>query len=160
MSQRSPSIPRKRYFDRDEPFVLPQSTAYWKNQRERSRTREYESQDDRFLAETQISSADPSSSCDPASTADDVSLNSHLIYTSDSFSPGNNTGLSPEDVRPPQADDLVDDDSFGALTDAEVDADSEASEGAQDEPSSMDETFSDCNNSFESDSDAEIGDES
>ncbi|KAL3204362.1 hypothetical protein MRX96_041233 [Rhipicephalus microplus] len=72
MSQRSPSIPQKRYLDRDEPFVLPQSTAYWKKQQERSRAREYDSQDDRFLAETQISSGDPSSSCDPALTADDV----------------------------------------------------------------------------------------
>ncbi|KAL3225378.1 hypothetical protein MRX96_025809 [Rhipicephalus microplus] len=160
MSQRSPRIPRKRYLDRDEPFVLPQSTAYWKKQRERSRAREYDSQDDRFLAETQISSGDPSSSCDPALTADDVSLNSHLSSTSDSFGSDNNAGLSPEDVRPPQADDLVDDDSFDALTDAEGDTDSEASEGAQDEPSSMDETLSDCNDSFESDGDAEIGDES
>ncbi|KAL3213688.1 hypothetical protein MRX96_007707 [Rhipicephalus microplus] len=121
MSQRSPRIPRKRYLDRDEPFVLPQSTAYWKKQRERSRARD---------------------------------------STSDSFGPGNNAGLCPEDVHPPQADDLVDDDSFGALTHAEGDTDSEASEGAKDEPSSMDETFSDCNESFKSDGDAEIGDES
>ncbi|KAL3183874.1 hypothetical protein MRX96_033389 [Rhipicephalus microplus] len=103
---------------------------------------------------------DPSSSCDPALTANDVSLNSHLSSTSDSFGSDNNAGLSPEDVHPPQANDLVDDDSFDALTDAEGYTDSEASEGAQYEPSSMDETFSDCNGSFESDGDAEIGDKS
>ncbi|KAL3207719.1 hypothetical protein MRX96_039558 [Rhipicephalus microplus] len=106
--------------------------------------------------QTQTSSGDPSSSCDPALTADDVSLNSHLSSTSDSFAPENNAGLSPEDVHPPRADDLVDDDSFGALTDAEGDTDSEASEGAQDEPSSIDKTFSDCNDSFKSDGDVEI----
>ncbi|KAL3225466.1 hypothetical protein MRX96_025802 [Rhipicephalus microplus] len=83
-----------------------------------------------------------------------------MSSTCDSFGPDNNAGFSPEDVRPPQADDLVDDDSFGALTDVEGDTCSKASEGAQDEPSSMDETFSDCYDSFESDGDAEMGNES
>ncbi|KAL3208053.1 hypothetical protein MRX96_052599, partial [Rhipicephalus microplus] len=69
-------------------------------------------------------------------------------------------GFSPEVVHSPQAYGLVDDDSFGVLRGAEGDTCSEASEGVQDEPSLMDETFSDCYDSFESDGDAEIGDKS
>ncbi|KAL1446608.1 hypothetical protein MTO96_028795 [Rhipicephalus appendiculatus] len=155
MRQGSPRIARKRYLDKDEPFVLPQSTAYWKKHRERSRPLDSGSQDAGVSAITQASSGDPSPSThEPALTADDVSSNPHLGATYDSLSPDNNGDLSPEDVRPPQADGLVDDDSSIDHTDADDGTCSEASEGAQDEPSSMDEIFSECSDSFESDGDA------
>ncbi|KAL1419668.1 hypothetical protein MTO96_025015 [Rhipicephalus appendiculatus] len=106
--------------DKDEPFVLPQSTAYWKKQRERSRSRDSDSQDAAVSAGTQASSGDPSpSTCEPALTAGDVSSNPHLGATYDSLSPDNNADLSPEDVRPPQADGLVADDSSIDHTDAD-----------------------------------------
>ncbi|KAH7955461.1 hypothetical protein HPB52_000911 [Rhipicephalus sanguineus] len=159
MSQGSPRIARKHYLDKEEPFVLPQSTAYWKKQRERSRPRDSGSQDAGVSAGTQGSSGDPSpSTCEPALTADGVSPNPHLGATYDSPSPDNNVDLSPEVVRPPQTDGHVVNDSFIDHIDADDGTCSEASEG--DEHSSMDEIFSDCSDSFESDGDAEIGDES
>ncbi|KAL1476358.1 hypothetical protein MTO96_036564 [Rhipicephalus appendiculatus] len=151
MSQDSPRNARKRYLNRDEPFVLPRSTAFWKKQRERSRPRDPGSLDAGVSADAQASSGDPSpSTSEPALTADGAD---------DALSQGSNADLDPEDVRSPQADVHFDDDSVGDHAEADDGACAESAEETQLHEPSVDDIFSDCSDRFESDGDTEAGNE-
>ncbi|KAL1443531.1 hypothetical protein MTO96_045974 [Rhipicephalus appendiculatus] len=152
MSQDSPRNARKRYLDRDEPSMLPRSTAFWKKQRERSRPRDPGSQDAGVSADAQASSGDPSpSTSELALTADGVD---------DALSHGSNADLDPEDVRSPQADGHFDDDNLGDHAKADDGACAESAEETQLHDPSVDDIFSDCSDRFESDGETEAGNES
>ncbi|KAH6930649.1 hypothetical protein HPB50_016163 [Hyalomma asiaticum] len=158
MSQCSPRITRKRYLNKDEPFVLPQSTAYWKKQRERL------SRDSQPCAAESSGEAEASSSaCESAGIPDSVSPNPCLSATGDVRSQDSSSAdLADEDGELVDEDDaLVADDSFVDYGEADV-SDAEILEGTEHVPSanSDDEILSDCSESFESEtSDGETGEE-
>ncbi|KAL3186054.1 hypothetical protein MRX96_028183 [Rhipicephalus microplus] len=135
MSQDSPRNTRKRYLDRDEPFVLPRSTVFWKKQRERSGPCDPR-YDAEVSADGQASSGHPSPpTSEPALTADGAD---------DALSRGDNVGLDPEDVRSSQADSCFDDDTVCEHAETDNGACAESVEEIQLHEPFMDDIFSDC----------------
>ncbi|XP_075750139.1 uncharacterized protein LOC142814769 [Rhipicephalus microplus] len=151
MSQDSPRNTRKRYLDRDEPFVLPRSTAFWKKQRERSGPCDPR-YDAEVSADAQASSGHPSpSTSEPALTADGAD---------DALSRGDNVGLDPEDVRSSQADRYFDDDTVCEHAETDNGACTESVEETQLHEPLMDDIFSDCSDCSENDGDTEASNKS